>query len=76
MLRYIIMKKRQSYPFGQMDRKDFFHVPYTGDPVVDDQIQNTVRAATWQYGRRHGLKFESSSIKHKGVDGLKILRVK
>lgn len=68
-------KTRQSYPFGSMAQMDFFFLPYTGDKVVDDRMVNAARAAAHQYGRRHGCKYKTYTVTHRGEMGLKVLRV-
>lgn len=56
------------YPFSKMKVGQYFDVP--------QEMARTVRAAAWQFARRYGFKFYSSSLTENGVSLVRIWRVR
>lgn len=56
------------YPFSKMKVGQYFDVP--------QKMARTVRAAAWQFARRYGFKFYSSSLTENGVSLVRIWRLK
>lgn len=53
---------RARYPFRTMDVNDFFYVVLSNDVAEADKLKNTARAASIQFGKRHGLKFKTKTV--------------
>lgn len=54
--------ERSRYPLRTMEVQDYFYVDLPEDPNEGARVKNAVRAASIQFGKRHGWKFKSKTV--------------
>jgi hypothetical protein len=54
--------ERSRYPLRTMEVQDYFYVDLPEDPAECARVKNAVRAASIQFGKRHGQRFKSKTV--------------